>query len=533
MIKLIYTILIFLLAISLLGFSIKGAFNLNGDLAFQDDYDTKLGSPLESSGSSSRYALTEAIVKNHSFFLTKNQAILASPDTVFVNGQFISIFTPAVSFIGVPFYILGQHFGLPQILAFLPITLLSILNIFLIAGLAQKLGVNRNLSYLSGLIFAFGTNSFAYATSFTQHQLSLFLVLLALLNTLGERTWSKNIFFGFLYGVGLLTDIPNFFLLLPIGLYIFSKHFALMSHKNKLTLKFKTAALGLLIGILPIIFLFGYYNYQTTGSPIKIGQFIGRTIPEEIYGGKLLKYESNKNTALVNSPFQTRLQFGGFYTLLLSEDRSWIYYSPVVLIGILGLYFGFKSKDNQQLSQLILSVILVNIVLYSMFGDPWGGWSFGPRYLIPSAGLLSIGLAVALQRLRKNYLFSFLFLLILFYSLIINTLGAITTTSLPPKVEAIALPEPAPYNYQVNWNFLTGQGSSSLIYNMYLTKILTPKDFLLIYAGVICLILGGIYFFSLELNFSQKLISKNTFLANKVYPLEVKKPRKESKKTKK
>lgn len=70
------------------------------------------------------------------------------------------------------------------------------------------------------------------------------------------------------------------------------------------------------------------------------------------------------------------------------------------------------------------------------------------------------------------------------YSIGVNVLGAMTTTQIPPKVEAVNLPSPIPYTYEYNWELMTEKNlNSSLFYNLYLSDKLSSRDFALLYAS--------------------------------------------------
>ena len=66
-IYLIFTVIIIILTIAFLTVAIRG--KAGNPIAYQSDYNTQLGGPFEASNSTSRYALTEAIVKTGTFFL--------------------------------------------------------------------------------------------------------------------------------------------------------------------------------------------------------------------------------------------------------------------------------------------------------------------------------------------------------------------------------------------------------------------------------------------------------------------------------
>jgi hypothetical protein len=106
-----------------------------------------------------------------------------------------------------------------------------------------------------------------------------------------------------------------------------------------------------------------------------------------------------------------------------------------------------------------------------MWGDPWGGWAFGGRYLIPSFAVLSIFSSIALSRFRTNLLYLIIFLLVATYSISVNTLGAVTSSRNPPQVETVELEKLSgkrePFTWERNVMFLSANRSKSFFYNTY------------------------------------------------------------------
>src|SRR3989344_9276696 len=80
--KILLYLLYFVSTIAMVSVIIKGQWD--GNLLFQnlDSKLTSLGSPFESSGSTSRYILTEAIVEDNTFLLNEVRAKFAAPDVV-------------------------------------------------------------------------------------------------------------------------------------------------------------------------------------------------------------------------------------------------------------------------------------------------------------------------------------------------------------------------------------------------------------------------------------------------------------------
>jgi hypothetical protein len=476
--KIIITILILLVSTVILLAATKGREPLNAGVN-----DTGPGSALESTNSTSRYVLTEALAENGSIFLNLDQAQAASPDVSEKDGKFFTLFTPGISFVGVPFYLIGKQVGYPQIFTFFSSVVFSVINIYLVARLAQLMGAGFIASYIAGFLFIFATNTFAYTLTFTQHIMSTTVILMAIINAEGVRTLRKNIEFGIVSGAAILFDIPNVFMLLPIGLYVLYKHIQTSDEANKYILSVKTIIIGLAIGILPFVGLFFWYNIETTGSPTNTAQIVGRTLYFADQKTKELYVDENPedNKFEAHSPFQPRLMLNSGYILLFSNERSWYYYSPAVLLGILGLFLAYKRRSLRPIVLIAITVVSVNILIYSMFGDPWGGWSFGARYLIPAAAILSAALGVALTKYKDNFFFVPIFFGLVCYSIGISTIGALTTAAIPPKQEAETLANPIPYTYDYNLEMVNSGKLSPLIYNVYLKDKMPARQFVTLF----------------------------------------------------
>ncbi|HVT01503.1 MAG TPA: hypothetical protein VHE53_04725 [Patescibacteria group bacterium] len=473
----VFAFIIILISMILLVLFIKGDGQLV--LSYQNDYSTKVEGPFESSNSTSRYALTESIVKNHSFNLTKDLGKFSSPDVVYFNNHFFTIFTPGVSFIGIPFYLIGEQFNLTQLITYLSVLIFAVINIVLVTNLARKLGANIYAAILSGFGFIFATNALVYSLTYTQHLESTAVILLSILNALEERTFTRNLLLGFYFGVGLLLDIPNAVMLAPIILYVIARHVEIRELKNKISLNFKLVIGAFIVGLAPLIILFAIYNHATTGSFTKIGQTIGGTDYFKVQSNngstqnQPANVEINKELYLIKLPFKTRNELNGFDILLLSNERSWLFYSPIVLVGTLGLYFAYKNKKTSVAANLATAVVLLDLLVYSAFGDPWGGWAFGPRYLIPAAAIMMAAVGPAIYKLRKNIFFILIFFVVFAYSIYVSSLGALTTAAIPPKIEAVNLNVPIPYTYEYNQGFVKDNKSGNLVYNIWAHKYLS------------------------------------------------------------
>ena len=494
---LLFIVLFFTTALVLLAAVIRGQAGNPIYHQTQEERNKKVGSPFESTGSTSRYAMIEAMVEDQTFFLNEERAKFAAPDVVQYKGKLFSIFTPGVAFLGIPFYIIGKTIGFPQFITFLSTAILALINLCLVAQIAKKFGAGRYSAILSGFIFLFATSAVSYALTLTQHHLSTAIILLALISSMGKTTFLKNAWFGILFSAGLLVDIPNGIMMTPIGIYMLIKHFKKLEPEvNQIKFRIKLSFVAILIGMIPLLAVFGWYNHETTGSYTTIAQTIGRSDyfePPEIREQNRLEKES-QDAFDEKLPFDTRNQISEFYILLVSNQRGWLIYSPIILIGALGLYYVYKKEKT--LATVIISVILSNIIVYSLFGG-LGGWAFGPRYLIPAAAILSAAIGITVERFRRNVFFIVAFIILLAYSLGVNTIGAMTTTQVPPKVEAVNLPNPIPYTYEYNLQLIDKNLTSSLVYNLYLFKFMSVREFLYAYYAVVLTAIVSAYLFVL------------------------------------
>ncbi len=478
-----------------LSFLIKG--QSKDPFVYQHKFTQDMGGPFESSNSNSRYALTVAMVDQGSFFLDPRLAAFSSPDVSKNRSQkYISIFTPGISLLSAPFYSLGKQLGFPQLFAYSLNIILAILNFYLIYLIIRKLSFNSPLALVSAGVFIFGTNAYSYAGTLTQHHAVTSALLGLVLLTLSSLNLRNNFLFGLLFGIGLLMDIPFTVYALPLVIYNLWRHIKI---NNRLPfLKFNPVLLVMLFGLSAPLYFFARYNFQTTGSYSTLAQSIGRNF-DFIGSPKDSEPDSINSAPKVKKPggifrvYKSRYLIQGLYTLVISNERSIFLYSPSLAIAALGFIIYLQSKSKFMLQAIFASAV-IGLISYAMFADPWGGWSYGPRYLIPSAALLCLFIPYAIQKFAKSKIFTSIFVILLTSSVFINVLGGLTTNLVPPKQEAIHLIEPIPYNFTYNWQLIKSGNTHSLPYILWFSKFITPLQFYLIIASSISLFFSIIYF---------------------------------------
>lgn len=448
-----------------------------------------VGSVYDLSNSSARYALTEAIYENHSLFLNDTQARFASPDVVKYKDRFFSIFTPGISFLALPFYVFGKVFARPEITTHLLNSVFLIVNVYLIYILSKRFGAGKNAAIFAGVAFAFATNALPYSQTLTQHLVSSSILVFMLI--LSHEILNRKTLFltGLLYSAGVIVDFPNAILGLPIIFYLASRIITITSKKINVINK---AWVFFILGAIPFFVAFAGYNFATTSNFMKLAQSIGRT--DEFSESPNLHLNQSQNSPILRSilPFNTRDQLNGLYILGFSDERSWLYYSPVILLGIIGIFLVIKERKNEHLAILGLSVVAVNFFVYSSFGDPWGGWAFGPRYLIPSAAILSSGLSIMILHFKRNFFVIFLISVLVTYGVWTNGLGALTTNGIPPKIEVENMPNHIPFTQELNYIEIRKGLNNSIAYQVFLHQYFSPFNFWIAYSTFVTLFLLGL-----------------------------------------
>jgi hypothetical protein len=492
-------VVVILLSVFYLTLSLAGGENIND---YGETLSSRATGPFESSNSRGRYALTKTIVEDKSVFLSRDMATFSLPDVVSYDGRYFSLFTPGVSFIAVPFYIAGKALGIEQVATYMVNVVFTLGNVLLILILTRKLTGSVLAGGLSALTFLLATNAFSYSQTLTQHPITTFLLLLILYISVYAKGGFSMLIAGALFGIGLLIDLPNALILLPAIIFNIGKSIFYSNKNRNIVLSFDFRSLLLFVGVLPFVLGFGYYNQITTGSPYKIAQIIGRVTSleeAEDQDKKILKdqYEEVEQFRL---PFYTRLTPNGLFILTVSNERGVFYYSPILIFGLIGMVMILKNNENNKFGVLALSCLTMILVTYSMFGDPWGGWSFGARYMIPGNAILSIFLGTAFVKLASKPWFSTAFFALLLYSLSVNALGTLTTTAVPPKQEAVNLVNPKAYTYEYNLTYLMKNQSSSYLYNSRLADKFTLSDYYIFIISTEALVFISFYYYYLVIS---------------------------------
>ncbi len=453
--------------------------------------------PFESSLERGRYAQTISLAESKDFNVDEF-TFFVKPDLAWYNGHYFPAFPVGISVLAVPFYMFGKLLGFSQVFTYMISGLFTLLTAVTIVNICKKLGFADNVGALSAILFACASVALPYSATLSAHSLSAFIIAYGFwcyLNIDPLKNNSRNLMtLWLLFGLNLFVDYPNLVIFLPllIGAFFKTVSFKLASDTFKFSIWFEFISSAFIL-ILPLS-IFVYYNQLHYNRPIALTN----TFNVKFLEGQGVDIEKDKLTNEMvdsreySSKFKLDQTLSGMKTLLLSHDRGLFYYSPIFLFALIGAYiFGIHKAYNW----VIMSMFLFNVLIYASYDDPWGGWSFGPRYLIVTFPLLCVLCGAAFDTLLyRNKRYAFLFAILIFGLFVFSTgvaiVGALTTNTVPSSIEAIGTNMKD--NFLLNWDLLNEGKVSSFVYTTYLKDSISPLNYfyaLLILVSAVFLVL--------------------------------------------
>lgn len=460
--------------------------------------------PFELSPERGRYASVMALDENKTFALSAQLRDVAYPDVGYIDGRYYSYFAPGISVLAYPFYEIGKQFDLAQVASFSVISLFALLNMFLIFKISRSIFKLPRWAALFGAItFAFASTSLSYANTLYQHHVTTFFILSSF-----YAVWrfSQKTKFSFLwtifvwinYGLSISIDYPNALLMLPVMVYLLIETVKFVRTQQRLLVSVRFSSILTIVFFVGLVGILGYFNYANFGSPLQVSQgLIGYKEIKDFHlfqgpnsAERLKQFEALKQPV---GFFKEENFPRGLYILLFESDKGIFFFAPIFLIALLDLFYIVPRLDRRY--GVLIATVLVNLFLYSSFDDPWGGYAFGPRYLIPTMGILSIFVAEWLYHTKKQLIMKVLAFALFIYSAAVALLGALTTNSVPPSVEAVALH--AKDNYLLNLSILQKGISSSYVYNTFFQSMTLSDYYFAIFSLVLFLAFTTLFIYPL------------------------------------
>lgn len=91
------------------------------------------------------------------------------------------------------------------------------------------------------------------------------------------------------------------------------------------------------------------------------------------------------------------------YLLSIHPYRGLFFYSPQLLVGVVGLVAGWRRGGEWRLRSLMFAAIFLGLFLYnSAYYMWWGGWGFAPRFLAYGVPVLGLAMLAAWESGAKR-----------------------------------------------------------------------------------------------------------------------------------
>ena len=292
----------------------------------------------------------------------------------------------------------------------------------LLASMAREIGCGPRRAALVGLAYGLGTPAYAYATMSYGHQATAFAMTgsLALLWK-PEAKWKaiRAGVAGFLAAYASVIELSVGPISAILGLYLVAQ---VLGRRRKLS----TVGDFVVGALIPTLLLLGY-NQLAYGSLFDMGYFHHTT---KIFAD--VHSEANPlglKVAGVSRAFE----------LLWGRHRGLLFYAPIVALVPLGLI----SMANRRLwgSALVAVAAMSAVFAVNLNYPEWtGGWSTGPRLLVPLLPFAMLPVAALLARGGRGLTVAALALagfgwLVVFSCLIIG--GRLPQSFLDPVLEVV------------------------------------------------------------------------------------------------
>lgn len=316
-------------------------------------------------------------------------------DIAFFEGHYYTDKLPGYSFLGLPPYLLskaalgfpphplgvdGLRRGPGDYWVTLAVSGLSTALLgALLAGYAILLGCSPRQGLLIGLAFGLATPAYAYATMAYGHPVTACCLFAAfLLVSLGEKVRAgRSAAAGFLASLAVVTELQS----APVAGLVGGLLLVRVLGKSARPIHLLAFGVG---AALPTAGL-AAYNLAAFGSPWDMGYFHHAT-------PRFAEVHSRANPLGLRVPDWSKT-----VPLLFSPYRGLFHYAPILALAVPGwvvMGLGRQWKALGVSTLACLAVFLVNL----SYPEWTGGWSTGPRLLVPLIPFAMVPVAALLAR---------------------------------------------------------------------------------------------------------------------------------------
>ena len=295
-------------------------------------------------------------------------------DISYINGHYYTDKAPLATMLVLPVYkvlvttgIIKRQNSWEDLLAIgiIGAFITAVIPFLLLLFLLMKRLLNINAAFSSVLLVMslYGGMLFVFSSAFYSHLLAGIFTLSAYL-LLKEN---RFLLAGLLTGLAFASEFP-----LGIFLPIWALIILIKERSFKKSMLF-------VLGVVPFILFIFYYNYYFTGSPFTM----------------LYQFEAQQGFAdefnSANTIFGFTLpRLENIWEMIFGQYKGLFFYMPILILIFLQL---FKSVGKVRLKELTANYFVIPSLAFagliiSKNISWWGGWTYGPRYLIPLCFLL-------------------------------------------------------------------------------------------------------------------------------------------------
>jgi hypothetical protein len=261
---------------------------------------------------------------------------------------------------------------------------LYLITLVVVAVPSAALGVllYRHLAFLTGghdglvsavLLYGLATPAFPFSGSFFAHQIVAFLLFgafhIVCMTARGRAAPGWAAVAGLMLGYAVITEYPAAMIAAAVTVY----GLAVLPNRRC------AGALGL--GAIPPLCLLMAYDWAIAGTVLPVG-YLHSALYTEVHGQGFISLVGPALPALWG------ITFGSF--------RGLFFVSPVLLLAVPGLVrWWCGSRQRAEFSVALWAV--ASFLVFNASSVMWqGGFSIGPRYLLPMLPFMALGLGVFL-----------------------------------------------------------------------------------------------------------------------------------------
>ena len=216
-------------------------------------------------------------------------------------------------------------------------------------------------AFILALAYGLGTIALPYSMALYQHQMAAFgafvgfFLLWRIIYENASVNWLWLV--GVLFSLAVVTEYPIVLALAVIVIWAFIR------------MPNRVALWRMILAGIPLGLLFAAYNYAIFETPMPVGYNYS------------INWQSEHETGFLSltSPSLVR-----YYGLMFSPVRGIFVLSPVLLWFFPGIYLFWRQRNDQRSVAIVLALIFATFFSYNASSIMWwGGFTVGPRYLVP------------------------------------------------------------------------------------------------------------------------------------------------------